>query len=48
MKRRAQIKIRIDDINTSTYSFGIHKQYDVYGYGNYAYFENGKLTAIQN
>ena len=38
---------RPDNINTSTYSFGIHKQY-VYGYGNYAYFENGKLTAIQN
>ena len=37
---------RPNDVNTSIYSFGTHKQY-VYGGGQYAYFENGKLTAIQ-
>lgn len=36
-----------EDINRSTYSFGVHEQW-VYGGGNYLYFENGKLTSIQN
>ena len=36
-----------DDINTTTGSYGTHEQW-VYGNGNYLYFENGKLTAIQN
>ena len=34
-------------INTSIGSWGTHEQW-VYGNGNYLYFENGKLTSIQN
>lgn len=36
-----------NDINTTTGSYGTHEQW-VYGDGNYLYFENGKLTDIQN
>lgn len=36
-----------DHINKSTGSWGTHEQW-VYGSGNYLYFENGKLTSIQN
>lgn len=36
-----------DSINRSTYAWGQHEQW-VYGGGNYLYFENGKLTSIQN
>ena len=36
-----------DDINKSTGSYGVHEQW-VYGDSNYLYFENGKLTDIQN
>lgn len=36
-----------DDINTTTGSFGKYEQW-VYGYNSYLYFENGKLTTIQN
>ena len=36
-----------DDINTTTGSYGTHEQW-VYGNENYLYFENGKLTDIQN
>jgi hypothetical protein len=39
-----------NDINRSTYSFGVHEQwvYGEYGGGGYLYFEDGILTAIQN
>lgn len=36
-----------DGINKTTGSFGIHEQW-CYGSGVYLYFENGKLTAIQD
>lgn len=36
-----------DDINTTIGSYGTHEQW-VYGNGYYLYFENGKLTNIQN
>lgn len=36
-----------EDINTSTGSWGVHEQW-CYHNGSYLYFENGKLTAIQN
>ena len=36
-----------DDINKTSGSFGVHEQW-VYGSGSYLYFENGKLTTIQN
>ena len=36
-----------DDINTTTGSWGVHEQW-VYRDGSYLYFENGKLTSIQN
>lgn len=35
------------DINTTTTAYSTHEQW-VYSVGNYLYFENGKLTAIQN
>jgi hypothetical protein len=35
------------EINTTTTKNGTHEQW-VYGYRSYLYFENGKLTAIQN
>lgn len=35
------------DINTTSGSFGVHEQW-VYDYNRYLYFENGKLTTIQN
>ncbi len=35
------------DINKTTGSWGVHEQW-VYGMGCYLYFENGKLTAIDN
>lgn len=38
---------RPEDINRSVYSFGVHEQW-VYGGGNYLYFEDNVLTAIQN
>jgi hypothetical protein len=40
---------RPHDINRTTYSFGVHEQW-VYGeYGSsYVYFEDGKVTTIQN
>ena len=38
---------RPKDINKTTGSYGVHEQW-VYGGGNYLYFENGKLTSIQN
>lgn len=38
---------RPQEINRSTYSFGVHEQW-VYGNGNYLYFKDGTLTAIQN
>lgn len=34
-------------INRTTTAYGVHEQW-VYGGGNYLYFENGRLTAIQN
>lgn len=34
-------------INTSTRTWGTHEQW-VYGLGSYLYFENGKLTSIDN
>lgn len=34
-------------INRTTAAYGVHEQW-VYGGGNYLYFENGRLTAIQN
>ncbi len=34
-------------INTTTTKYGVHEQW-VYGGGNYLYFDNGKLTSIQN
>lgn len=36
-----------DDINRSSGSWGVHEQW-VYGLGSYLYFENGKLSSIQN
>ena len=36
-----------DDINTKTGSYGTHEQW-VYGNESYLYFENGRLTDIQN
>ncbi len=36
-----------DDVNRTTGSFGTHEQW-VYGGGYYLYFENGRLTVIQN
>ena len=36
-----------ESINKTTGSYGSHEQW-VYGIGNYLYFENGKLTTIQN
>ena len=36
-----------ESINRSSGSWGVHEQW-VYGGGNYLYFENGKLTSIQN
>ena len=38
---------RPKDINKTTGNYGVHEQW-VYGGGNYLYFENGKLTTIQN
>lgn len=35
------------DINKSSGSWGVHEQW-VYGLGSYLYFENGRLTAIDN
>ena len=35
------------EINKSTGSWGVHEQW-VYGLGSYLYFENGKLTSIDN
>lgn len=37
---------RPEDINRTTYAFGVHEQW-VYGY-NYVYFEDGIVTTIQN
>jgi hypothetical protein len=37
---------RPEDINRTTYAFGVHEQW-VYEY-NYVYFENGIVTTIQN
>ncbi len=34
-------------INRTTTAYGVHEQW-LYGGGNYLYFENGRLTAIQN
>lgn len=34
-------------VNRTTTRYGVREQW-VYGNGNYLYFENGKLTAIQN
>jgi hypothetical protein len=36
-----------EDINRTIYTFGVHEQW-VYGIGCYVYFEDGKVTAIQN
>jgi hypothetical protein len=36
-----------ETINKTTGSYGVHEQW-VYGNSNYLYFENGKLTDIQN
>lgn len=36
-----------ESINKTTGSYGTHEQW-VYGSYNYLYFENDKLTAIQN
>lgn len=36
-----------EDINRTIYSFGVHEQW-VYGSGCYVYFEDGKVTTIQN
>lgn len=36
-----------EDINTTRGSWGVHEQW-VYRDGSYLYFENGKLTSIQN
>ena len=36
-----------NEINKSTGSWGVHEQW-VYGLGSYLYFENGKLTSIDN
>jgi hypothetical protein len=37
---------RPEKVNRSVYSFGVHEQW-VYGSGNYLYFEDDKLTSIQ-
>lgn len=34
-------------INKTTNQYGVHEQW-IYGDGNYLYFENGRLTSIQN
>ena len=36
-----------DDINRSTGTWGVHEQW-CYDWGGYLYFDNGKLTSIQN
>ena len=36
-----------NDINKSIGSWGVHEQW-CYSFGSYLYFENGKLTAIDN
>lgn len=36
-----------NEINKSIGSWGVHEQW-VYGLGSYLYFENGKLTSIDN
>ena len=36
-----------EDINRTTYTFGVHEQWCYQGY-NYLYFEDGVLTTIQN
>jgi hypothetical protein len=41
------IKGEPERINTTTGSFGIHEQW-VYENNQYYYFENGKLTTVQN
>ena len=38
---------KAESINRTTYANSVREQW-VYGIGNYLYFENGKLTAIQN
>jgi hypothetical protein len=38
---------RPNDINRTTYTFGVHEQW-VYDGGGYLYFEDGVLDAIQN
>lgn len=38
---------RPQQINSTTYTFGVHEQW-VYPGNQYLYFENGKLTTIQN
>ena len=38
---------RPNQVNSTTTKHGVHEQW-VYGQGNYLYFENGVLTAIQN
>lgn len=38
---------RPEDINRSTYSWGVHEQW-VYPYGKYLYFEDGVLTSWQD
>lgn len=38
---------RPEHINRTTYSFGVHEQW-VYNMRTYVYFENGKVTSIQN
>lgn len=35
------------DVNRTTDKYGVHEQW-VYGSGNYLYFQNGRLTTIQN
>jgi hypothetical protein len=41
------IKGEPDHVNTTTSSYGTHEQW-VYGNNEYYYFENGKLTTVQN
>ena len=36
-----------ESINRTTNQYGVHEQW-VYGGRNYLYFDNGKLTSIQN
>jgi hypothetical protein len=38
---------RPEHINRTTYSFGVHEQW-VYNMRTYVYFEDGKVTSIQN